>query len=104
MTTDNTTTKTVTAKVYGTQSETVRVAVPAALCDAPTGTKISIGVSLCGWYRGRKWGIIRTYSIWTMADGCAEGDIYTAYRLNYESDREAFDWVCSNGDAKYNEF
>ena len=92
MTTDNTTIKTVTAKVYGTQSETVRVAVPTALCDAPAayGAELSTGVRLCGWHCGRKWGVVRTYSIWDRGDGLNCGDLYTAYRLDCETDREEF--------------
>lgn len=84
-------TKTVTAQVYDTP-ETVRVTIPAALCDAPCayGAEISTGVRLCGWYRGRKWGVVKTYSIWDRGDGLNDGDLYTAYRLDCETDREEF--------------
>lgn len=71
--------------------ETVNVAVPIALWDAPLGVEISTGYKLCGWHRGRKWGVVRTYSIWDRGDGLQEGDLYTAYRLDNAADREAFD-------------
>lgn len=85
------TTKTVNAQVFDTP-ETVRVAVPAALYDAPAacGAEISTGVRLCGYHRGRKWGVVKTYSIWDRGDGLNDGDIYTAYRLDCVTDREEF--------------
>jgi len=96
------TTKTVTARVYDTLSETVRVAVPPELCDATAGAEISTGVSLCGWHRGRKWGVVKTYSVWDRGDGLNCGDLYTAYRLDCETDREAFEWICNSyNNTKY---
>lgn len=85
------TTKIVTAKVFDAP-ETVRVAVPTALYDAPAayGAEISTGVRLCGYHRGRKWGVVKTYSIWDRGDGLNDGDLYTAYRLDCETDREEF--------------
>lgn len=90
------TTKTVTAKVYNTQSEMVRVAVPAELCDATARAEVSTGYKLCGWHRGRKWGIVRIYSVWDRGDGLNCGDLYTAYRLDCQDDREAFDWLADS--------
>ena len=84
-------TKTVTAQVYDTP-ETVRVAIPTPLYNAPMayGAEISTGVRLCGWHRGRKWGVVKTCSIWDRGDGSIDGDLYTAYRLDCETDREEF--------------
>lgn len=84
-------TKRVVAQVYDTVGKTVRVSVPVALLDAKAGVEISTGYKLCGWHRGRKWGVVRTYSFWDRGDGLHEGDLYTAYRLDIAADREAFE-------------
>lgn len=84
-------TKRVVAQVFGTMGETVRVNVPIVLWDAKAGIEISPGYKLCGWYRGQKWGVVRTYSFWDRGDGLHEGDLFTAYRLDIDADREAFE-------------
>ena len=97
-------TKKVVAQVFDTMGKTVRVNVPVALCEAPTGDEISTGYKLCGWQRGRRWGIVRTYSIWDRGDGLQEGDIFTAYRLDIAADREAFERFVASyepGDYEY---
>lgn len=97
-------TKRVVAQVYGTMGETVRVSVPVALYDTPTGVEISTGYKLCGWHRGRKWGVVGTYSIWDRGDGLQEGDLYTAYRLDIAADREAFERFIDQYDSRCYEY
>lgn len=97
-------TKRVVAQVFDTMGDTVRVNVPVALWVAPSRVEISTGYKLCGWHRGRKWGVVRTYSFWDSGDGLHEGDLYTAYRLDIAADREAFERFVASyepGDYEY---
>jgi len=96
--------KTVTANVHGTESKTVRVAIPLILWNTTAGREISTGEKLCGWHRGRKWGVVRTYSIWSKRDGSVVGDIYTAYRLDIVADREAFERFVESYNPHYYEY
>ena len=94
----------VTATVYDTQDEKVRVSIPLSLFKAPARREINTGIKLCGWHRGRKWGVVYTYNIWTRSDGTVYGDEFTAYRLDIESDREAFDRFCDEYNSTYYKF
>lgn len=56
----------------------------------PTNTRTSLGNYLCGTHRGKKWGYVKTYSIWSDEKGICRGEEYTAYDLRKKLDRECF--------------
>lgn len=92
--------KTITAEVHDS-NEKVKLSVPAELYNAPARAEVRTGIKLCGWHRGRTWGVIHVYNIWTRQDGTCYGDEYTAYRLTCDRDREAFERICNEHNPYY---
>lgn len=91
--------KTVTANVYDSDKN-VRVSIPVDLFNAPTRAEISTGIRLCGWHRGRKWGIEHIYNCWQKPNSQESyGDEFIAYRLDIAADREVFDALCEKYSA-----
>lgn len=64
----------------------VRVSVPVEFDREPTQghRQVGTGIVRIGFYYGRKWTVVRDYSIWVKKDGSVEGDFYTAYPAGSE--------------------
>ena len=86
--------KTITATIYGTQSESVRLSIPVEQWQESTRghRQLATGIIRIGHHIGRKWAVVHNYSTWQKNDGSGEcyGDEYTAYDLMIQSDRDAF--------------
>ena len=93
----------IVANVYNS-NEQVRLSVSDYLWSATARAEMSTGIKLCGYHRGRKWGVVHMLDIWTKRDGTINGDVYTAYLLTDENDRAAFDSICEGFNPYYYKF
>lgn len=83
--------KIITAHINDTD-ETTLVNLPADFCREPTAghREIGPGIIRIGHHTGRRWGVVRDYSIWLRRNGTVHGDDYTAYDLASHAGRCAY--------------
>lgn len=98
--------KNITAHVYATENETVRLSIPEELYSAKARAEIVTGERLCGYHTGRKWGILHIYNI--CPKGCNSGEVYgdeyTAYRMDDPISLTAYKRIICNYNPYYYEF